>query len=309
MIAQAAFSKDVLDNLFEGVYFVNRERVICYWSESTARLTGYDAAEVVGRTCCENIVIYVDKWGHSLCEAGPCPAQLSMDDGEIRQVQVSYRHREGHMVPAFARFLPVRGQSGEICGVAEAFQDISPIEEERERARALEKLALMDPVTRIANRTGATARLEGKLNEFKRYGWPFGVLFCDVDHFKIVNDTYGHETGDKVLRAVARTVSGNLRSSDFVCRWGGDEFLVVLQNVNGENLARIADKVRRLMEQCRIAVGSGVELRSVAVTCSIGATLAMRDDTMETLLNRVDGLMYQSKKDGANRVTASDCQA
>lgn len=297
----ASFQWEILDNLFEGVYFVDRNRVITYWSSSTTELTGYDAKDVVGRTCCENIINYVDKWGHSLCDAGRCPAQQSMDDGEIRQMPVSYRHREGHMTPAWARFIPVRDGQGNICGVMEAFQDISPIEREREKARLLEKMALMDPVTRIANRMGATARLEARLNEFKRYGWPFGVLFCDVDKFKLVNDTYGHETGDLVLRAVAKTISANVRSSDFVSRWGGDEFLVILQNTNEENLIRIAEKVRRLMAQCRVSAESNGSRATVSVTASIGATLALSDDTMDSLLKRADELMYRDKKAGASR--------
>ena len=306
MLDESAFKRDILDNLFEGVYFVDSQRVITYWSAATASLTGYSAEDVVGRTCCENIINYVDKWGHSLCETGGCPAQLSMEDGEIRQMPVSYRHKEGHMAPAWAKFIPVKDQSGKICGVMEAFQDMSPIEREREKSRLLEKMALMDPVTRIANRLAATARLEARLNELKRYGWPFGVLFCDVDRFKDVNDTYGHETGDLVLKAVAKTISANVRSSDFVSRWGGDEFLVVLQNTNGDNLFRIADKIRRLMEQCRvIASGDGGRV-TVGVTASIGATLALADDSPDSLLRRVDSLMYQSKREGTNRASVDE---
>lgn len=303
------FQREILDNLFEGVYFVDRQRVITYWSEATALLTGYSPEDVVGRTCCENIINYVDKWGHSLCDTGGCPAQLSMEDGEIRQMPVSYRHKEGHMAPAWAKFIPVRGRDGKITGVVEAFQDISPIEREREKTRLLEKMALMDPVTRIANRLGATARLEARLNELKRYGWPFGILFCDVDRFKEVNDTYGHETGDLVLRAVAKTISANVRSSDFVSRWGGDEFLVVLQNTNGNNLLRIADKIRRLMEQCRVSAEGDGGRATVGVTASVGATLAHAEDSVDSLLRRADSLMYQSKREGANRVSVEGIEA
>ena len=303
MTAEPVFPRDILDNLFEGLYFVDKARVITYWSAGTARLTGYGPEDVVGRTCCENIIMYVDKWGHSLCDTGRCPAQLCMEDGEIRQVPVSYRHKEGHLVPAFARFLPVRDAGGRVTGVVEAIQDASPIEQERERARSLEKLALMDPLTRVSNRAGAEARLEARLNELRRYGWPFGVLFCDVDRFKAVNDTFGHDAGDKVLRAVARTLAGNLRTSDFVSRWGGDEFLLILQNVNQETLLRVAEKIRRLMERCRVVVGPEGARSAVCVTGSIGAALALTGDNPESLVRRADELMYRSKKSGTNLVS------
>ena len=303
MFDDGQFKRDVLDNLFDGVYCVDLSRNIIYWSASTAQLTGFSAKEVVGRSCIENRVMYVDNWGHNLCESGMCPAMKTMHDGIFREVNVSYHHKDGHLVPAVARILPLRNKEGKITGAVEIFQDASPVLKEREKAKELEDLALNDPLTRIANRNCGQARLEAKLNEMRRYGWPFGVLFCDVDKFKYVNDTFGHDVGDMVLKAVAKTLSGNLRMSDTVCRWGGDEFLIILPNIDLNTLSQIAEKVLRIIEKSRVTVGLGPDAQIISVTSSIGGTVAYPDDSVESLLKRADELMYSSKKAGANQAT------
>ncbi|MBI9075798.1 MAG: sensor domain-containing diguanylate cyclase [Desulfatibacillum sp.] len=301
MFKDDQFQKDILDNLFDGVYCVNLDRIITYWSANTEQLTGFPAREVVGRSCQDNRVMYVDNWGHNLCEPGVCPAVLTMQDGIIREINVSYHHKDGHLVPAVARILPIRDEQGQITGAVEVFQDTTPVVKEREKAKELEDLALNDPLTHVSNRTCGQARLEAKLNELRRYGWPFGVLFCDVDKFKHVNDTYGHHVGDAVLKAVAKTLSGNLRASDIVCRWGGDEFLIILPSIDLETLGQIANKVLRIVEKSRVPVGVGTEKHTITVTSSIGGTVARQDDTPESLLKRADELMYKGKKAGANR--------
>lgn len=295
--------KNLLDRMFEGVYFVDADRVITFWSQGAEELTGFVASEVTGRTCCDNFIMHVDRWGHNLCEKGDCPAQKTMRDGRYREIPVSYHHKDGHLVPAVARFIPDRDDQGRIVGAIEVFMDTSAVMEERKKTHELKKLALVDTLTEVANRRCAEIRIGAKLNEWKRYGWSFAVLFCDVDDFKAVNDNYGHEAGDQVLRAVARTLSGNLRSSDFVSRWGGDEFLVLLSNVDMTSLARVAEKVRRLVEHTRVSVSGRDGNRVAGVTASLGGVLARDDDTVESLLKRADQLMFASKKAGRNRVS------
>ncbi len=299
MIKDNQFQKDLLDNLFDGVYFVNYDRIITYWSASTAQLTGFTADEVVGRSCHDNIVNYVDKWGHNLCNPGMCPAKMTMRDGATREISVSYHHKDGHLVPAVARILPIRDDSGAIIGAVELFQDVTPVMREREKSKELEDLAMNDSLTRIANRTCAEARLDAKFNELRRYGWPFGVLFCDINKFKDINDNYGHDVGDAALRTVAKTLSGSVRTSDIVSRWGGDEFLIIIQNVNEQTLGATGDKIWRMVQQCRVPLGSAASGEVLSLTCSIGGAIAKSEDTAESLLKRADDLMYKGKKSGA----------
>jgi diguanylate cyclase (GGDEF)-like protein len=132
-----------------------------------------------------------------------------------------------------------------------------------------------------------------------RYGWQFGIVLIDIDHFKNVNDLYGHEIGDRALKMVAQTLLKNLRSFDVIGRWGGEEFLAIIMNVRKDPLRSIANRFRVLVEQSSFSVGNDI----VQVTISLGTTLARSDDTTADLLKRVETLMYQSKSGGRNRVS------
>ncbi len=129
----------------------------------------------------------------------------------------------------------------------------------------------------------------------------FGVMFIDIDHFKLCNDRYGHQAGDAVLAAVARTLLSSVRPFDTVGRWGGEEFLGVFPRISQETLLEIANRLRNLASATS-AKHEGAEIR---VSVSIGITLAQPGDTAETLVSRADALMYRSKEEGRNRVTSS----
>ncbi|MEK7750071.1 MAG: GGDEF domain-containing protein [Planctomycetota bacterium] len=160
-------------------------------------------------------------------------------------------------------------------------------------------MALLDPLTELANRRYTELNIQTKLDEMRRYGRPFGILFVDIDHFKNINDFYGHDIGDKVLTMVANTFMKNVRASDIVGRWGGEEFIAIIPNINEAQLYFTANKLRVLVEQSGFSLNSGI----VQVTVSIGATLALLKDTAETLLERADKLLYYSKANGRNRVS------
>ncbi|MBI9076568.1 MAG: sensor domain-containing diguanylate cyclase [Desulfatibacillum sp.] len=297
------FYKSLLDKMLEGVYFVTPDRVITYWNSGAEKLTGYKASEVIGKTCSHNIIMHVDRWGHNLCGTGSCPAQKTMQDGKAREVAVSYHHKDGHLVPAVARFIPFRDANGAIVGAVEVFHDTTPLMCERDKADHLRRLSLVDPLTNLANRRFAEIRMAAKLNEFSRYGWPFGILFCDVDDLKQVNTLYGRAVGDNVLKAIGKTLEGNLRTSDFISRWGDDEFLIILANVDKQTLGRVAQKVERLVANTKVHLDPVDRGKVVNVTNSIGGVIAQSDDTVERLLQRADELMYRSRHAGVNQVS------
>lgn len=141
--------------------------------------------------------------------------------------------------------------------------------------------------------------MEARLEERGRYGIPFGVMFMDIDDFKTVNDCYGHDTGDRVLQFVARTLNANSRPFDLYGRWGGEEFVGIARNVTPADLKQMGQRLRKLVERSFLVV----EDRRLQVTISIGATLATDCDTIESLIHRSDALMYQSKAAGKNRLT------
>ena len=297
MIIDNDFSKTILENLYDGVYFVDCDRKILYWNKGAENITGYTSSEVIGKRCSDNIT-HVDDSGVQLCMT-TCPLAKTVADSVPREMNLYIRHKKGHRVPVLTRTTPLRDSLGLVIGAVEIFNDNSPKLVITQRIKELEKMALLDPLTELANRRYLELNMQTKLDEMRRYGRLLGILFMDIDHFKKTNDIHGHDIGDKVLIMVSNTFIKNVRASDIVGRWGGEEFLAIIPNINEEQLYFTANKLRVLVEQSGFSLDSGI----VQVTVSIGATLAQPKDTTKTLLERADKLLYYSKATGRNRVT------
>jgi diguanylate cyclase (GGDEF)-like protein len=164
----------------------------------------------------------------------------------------------------------------------------------------IEQLAYTDELTGMLNRRSIINRLQEEIDRANRYAVDLSVLLIDIDHFKEINDCYGHHTGDVVLRHVAHLQQQSLRKVDFLGRYGGEEFLIVLPSTNLQAAVRAADLLRSHIESSGFATKNST---SIYLTISIGvAQFAPHQDTLETLLSRADHAMYQAKTDGRNRV-------
>ncbi len=131
------------------------------------------------------------------------------------------------------------------------------------------------------------------------YNMPFGILFIDIDHFKKFNDTYGHDLGDDVLKYIANTFVANARPFDLYGRWGGEEFLGIIRNINDKELELLGGRLRLLIENSYLIH----EKEKLYVTISIGATLVNENDTIDSLIKRADTLLYKCKAAGRNCLT------
>jgi diguanylate cyclase (GGDEF)-like protein/PAS domain S-box-containing protein len=291
-------SETLLDNLYDGVYFVDPERQITFWNKGAERITGYARAEVLGKRCADNLLRHVDEQGNSLCE-GDCPLSHTLADGRPRSARVFLHHQDGFRLPVAIGITPITDHQGKIIGAVETFRDDSATVAILEQLEELKDLAYLDGLTRIANRAFLEIFIAARFNEFHRLGWSFGVILADLDHFKQVNDTFGHPAGDLVLRMVAQTLVKNCRSFDLAGRWGGEEFLCVISKLKDANqIMNIAGRMRALVESSWISLGD----RSCRVTISLGVTLARPQDTPETLIQRADDLLYRAKAAGRNRI-------
>jgi diguanylate cyclase len=147
-----------------------------------------------------------------------------------------------------------------------------------------------DPLTRVSNRRGLDETLQSMLALMERYDQPFSVAIFDIDHFKQVNDSKGHQHGDRTLQAVARILDDSVRDSDVVARYGGEEFVVVMPHTNLQNACLFAERVRNTVET------------SLGVTISGGVTAALDGDNAQSLLSRADAALYSGKAAGRNRI-------
>lgn len=176
-----------------------------------------------------------------------------------------------------------------------SFIDITNIENEK---RQLETQAYTDGLTGVCNRARLQGVLEAELHRARRHNLPLSIILGDIDHFKQVNDTHGHQVGDDVLKKFAKLLRENVRIEDVVARWGGEEFMIVSPLNDAYATGLLAEKLRRLIADETFAkVGH--------VTCSFGVTQARREDTVRTLTERADKALYQAKTGGRNRVETS----
>ena len=168
------------------------------------------------------------------------------------------------------------------------------------RSQNLERAALTDALTGMQNRRYFDDALKEYLGEFRRIEKPVGLMIVDLDHFKQINDSHGHDVGDEVLRAVADCLKDMTRYHDVVARLGGEEFAVVAPNMDTELLVRFAERIRKAIAGLAVVSGT-VRLK---VTASVGLAVWDRKESAETLFRRADQQLYQAKKTGRNRVCA-----
>ncbi len=295
------FCRTLLGNLTHGVYFVDIDGKIIYWNYSAEKITGFKAEEVLGKSCSDNILVHINEQGENCCgKPSLCPIANVRNTRAIYEGDLYMRHRDGYRVLIHIKTIPVLDDNQNLAGIVEIFHDNAEMDGLNSKVKELEKMALLDSLTKIANRRYIEMQLRSRLNEFKRFGWQFGILFIDIDLFKNVNDQYGHQVGDNVLRMIASILAKNSRSFDLVGRWGGEEFIVIVPNVIETQLYTIAHKYKNLIALSNLKLNS----EQIGVTVSVGATLSQPKDTFKSIIKRADRLMYQSKKNGRNRITA-----
>ncbi len=160
------------------------------------------------------------------------------------------------------------------------------------------KMAFTDPLTKTNNRTSFSDSLQREINLSQRNSRDLSLVFFDIDHFKQVNDTYGHECGDMVLASAANCIKESLRGSDIVFRYGGEEFVILLSDTDLAGAKIISERIRAIIENHTIAYG----MATLKLTASLGISTLRKDDTPESLTNRADKAMYYAKEKGRNQV-------
>jgi len=181
----------------------------------------------------------------------------------------------------------------------ETRQEIDTLRDELEQTR---QQATTDPLTGLLNRRGFESALQLACNQASQHKQALSLLVIDIDHFKNVNDTHGHLAGDKVLRNVGTILSANIKGKDIVCRFGGEEFAILLTDTGLQNGIRVAEILRLNIERSRLKLGDGQQSPE-QVTISIGVTEYVYGESTEDFIKRSDDALYQSKRAGRNRVS------
>ena len=189
---------------------------------------------------------------------------------------------------------PLRGEDNAISGLFLVVQDVTELATYEQK---LVEMNTTDALTGMYNRRFLESRLKEECARQRRYARPFSLLMIDIDFFKKVNDTYGHQGGDLVLQAVAAKAKSLIRSTDFFARYGGEEFCCLLPETDTEAAEKVAEHLRIQIAEME----SRFEGQSIKVTISLGISAFLPDDSPETLLKRADDALYQAKSSGRNR--------
>ena len=258
------------------------------WNRAAERIYGYSAAEMMGRSIS---IVVPPEYMEELREILDSVSR----GGHIRHHETERIRKDGTRIHVSLTISPIRDEHGTILGASAISRDITERKRTEERLR---HLAQHDALTGLPNRMLCYDRVGQAILRARRDGDQVAVLFLDLDGFKQINDTQGHEIGDEILRTVARRLQHCLREGDTVARLGGDEFVICLPALKeGNAAASIADKV---LEALCAPIGIGGN--QLQVTCSIGISLYPRDgEDTQALLRAADMAMYHAKGMGRNR--------
>ena len=277
----------IFEDATHAIMVTDSENRILKVNSKFEQITGYTKAGVLGQNPC---ILQSGKYDREFYAA--IWEQLQRDgkwEGEI-----SARRPSGEIYLKYMSITTVRDADGHITNQVGIFRDISHI---RETEKQLEYLAHYDALTGLGNRSLLNAYLKQIINLAHRHEWQFALVFLDLDHFKEVNDCFGHSAGDQLLVEVANRLQGCVRESDLITRPGGDEFVILLTKVSGvSDISEILAKIRSALAQTFNL--DGCEIFSNA---SMGISLYPHDgEDPETLLRNADSAMYEVKKEGRN---------
>lgn len=288
---------DILDQITDAVYYVDANRRILFWNKACEIITGFKKDEVIGLCCSDNILRHIDFEGNELCLT-KCPLAFTLHDKKSRENIVLLHHKDGHRVAVEIKVFPILDERGIVKGAVEIFREKRGDDEKKIEIENLKKDLYIDELTEVYNRKYLNVILNEKLNLWKVQKFNIGVIFIDIDNFKMINDTYGHKVGDDILKMVSKSFKSAIRGTDFLIRWGGEEFLAILPNVNKEKLELIAERIRIFVEKSWIRINN----KKISVTVSVGGLLDSVLYQIQKTIEKADQLMYQCKKEGKNRV-------
>jgi len=276
-----------LQNTVEGVIILDQARRVVFVNEAFCRITGQEQGTVMG----ESISLHSDPNGNVLTEDEIWKA---LEAGGHWEGEVWNRRESGDVYPALLSVSAVLDPQGKSSHFVCVFNDIS---QKKEYESQLERLAHYDPLTGLPNRSLFKQECTHALERAKRRGGLVGLLFLDLDHFKMVNDSLGHPIGDQFLAAVARRLEGQLKDNDVLARLGGDEFAILTEG--RDSMEALAGLAGRLLSE--LAEPVWVDEHELVSSCSIGVS-AYPDDgaDADTLLRNADTAMYRAKAKGRN---------
>ena len=290
------FQQKLLANMFDAVVFVDSKLRVTHWNRGAERLTGISESSVYHRGWLPSLVQLADEHGEPIRDED-CPVTYAIRTGVQWLRRLTIRGRGGRPTAVDAHAIPVTGDDGISRGLALVLHDASPETSLEARCENLKEKAARDPFTQLANRAEFD-RTHGQLVESHlERGLPYSLVIADIDRFKLINDTYGHQAGDEVIQGLAGLLKGACGPGDLAARYGGEEFVLLYADCDNGKAVRRAEELRGKFAQL-----SHAALNGKPVTASFGVTEIQPGDTPETMFRRADRALLMAKESGRNRV-------
>lgn len=272
----------------DAVTMVNSNGNVTFWNPAAEKLFGYTAVEIMGSNPMRSLV--PSRYHEVLMTA--FPQFIKHGTGALigTTTELQALRNDGSEFP-----IEISISSVKIRNDWNAVAIVRDITIRKLAEEQLQQLATTDTLTGAFNRRRFNEVFTSELARAKRYGTPFGLIILDIDHFKHINDTYGHQAGDRVLVQLSSIISNNLRNTDVFARWGGEEFVILTLNCAVVCPRQLSEKLRLLVEKHDFSEAG-------KVTCSFGVTEFREGDNQEAMVKRADTCLYRAKESGRNRV-------
>ncbi len=286
----------ILESVAEGIYGINDQGIITFTNTSACKILGYKSDQLIGKKSCD--LFYFEHTEKGINCENQCFALLAIRKEKVQySSEINFKTKQGQNISVELTASPIK--SDEIFNEAViTFRDIS---KRKESEYKLTKIATTDALTGSFNRHKFEQIIKQEIINSKYYSKGLSIAIIDIDHFKQVNDRFGHDVGDNVLINLAKILMANIRTSDAVVRWGGEEFVIICPDTCEKSMYNLAEKLRLIVAKEKFDT-----IGKLSISCGVGEY--HKSETQELFFKRVDKALYRAKETGRNRVLLSSTE-
>ncbi len=295
-IIDTLYHRRLLETMTDAIVYVDSEGLVVSWNHAAEKLTGRSAGAMLYQHLSAKTIGLKDAVGKPLSD-DDCPLRQALQSQVAGTFNLRLQEGDKPEIQVALHTLPVLGKYREVCGAIYIIRDASVQALLEERVQSLQEIATTDPLTNISNRAELNNHLPDFVTNHISLDQPGSLIICDIDHFKRINDTYGHQAGDEALILFAKVLKQLARDGDLVARYGGEEFVLLCAKCDNTSATNRAEEIRRVVASTPIP-----SLRNNCMTASFGVTEIQNGDNDETLLARADRALLLAKDTGRNRV-------
>ena len=290
------FEDKLLGNMHDAVVFVDETLTIAFWNHGAERMTGINASSICRRQWHPSLLNILDESGQLVKETD-CPVACVVASGVQSLRRLTIQGRNGRALSIDAQIIPVADEDNKSLGAVLIMHDASSETSLEERCQSLHEMSTKDALTQVGNRAEFDRVHEQFVRAHLQQHRPCSLIICDLDLFKKVNDIYGHQAGDDVIKSMADTLKDSCRAGDLVARYGGEEFVMLCADCDNSTAARRAEEIRKNISRI-----PQPRMDGKSVSASFGVTEIQPGDSPDTMLRRADRALLTAKAQGRNRV-------